>query len=97
MRISPCLDPLHAIARASLDELRSLQLARLKTSLRHLRRGAPWLYGYSDVGKPDGEEGELVFTSLTKEAMPVIRYRTRDLTSLLPVPDRRAALGDRGF
>lgn len=32
----------------------------------------------------DGEEGELVFTSLTKEAMPVIRYRTRDLTSLLP-------------
>ncbi len=33
---------------------------------------------------PDGELGELVFTSLTKEAMPVIRYRTRDLTSLLP-------------
>jgi len=32
----------------------------------------------------DGEEGELVFTSLTKKAMPVIRYRTRDLTSLLP-------------
>jgi phenylacetate-CoA ligase len=32
---------------------------------------------------PDGEEGELVFTSLTKEAMPVIRYRTRDLTRLL--------------
>jgi phenylacetate-CoA ligase len=31
-----------------------------------------------------GEEGELVFTSLTKEAMPVIRYRTRDLTRLLP-------------
>ena len=39
-----------------------------------------------DTGKPlpDGEEGELVFTSLTKEAMPVIRYRTRDLTRLLP-------------
>jgi phenylacetate-CoA ligase len=37
-------------------------------------------------GKPlaDGEEGELVFTSLCKEAMPVIRYRTRDLTRLLP-------------
>ncbi len=35
-------------------------------------------------GLPDGEEGELVFTSLTKEAMPVIRYRTRDLTRLLP-------------
>ncbi|MFI9776860.1 phenylacetate--CoA ligase PaaK [Streptomyces sp. NPDC051956] len=33
---------------------------------------------------PDGEQGELVFTSLTKEAMPVIRYRTRDLTQLLP-------------
>jgi phenylacetate-CoA ligase len=39
-----------------------------------------------ETGKslPDGEEGELVFTSLTKEAMPVIRYRTRDLTRLLP-------------
>jgi phenylacetate-CoA ligase len=33
---------------------------------------------------PDGEEGELVFTSLTRQAMPVIRYRTRDLTRLLP-------------
>ena len=33
---------------------------------------------------PDGEEGELVFTSLTKEAFPVIRYRTKDLTRLLP-------------
>ncbi|MEP7061587.1 MAG: phenylacetate--CoA ligase PaaK [Betaproteobacteria bacterium] len=33
---------------------------------------------------PDGERGELVFTSLTKEAMPIIRYRTRDLTRLLP-------------
>jgi phenylacetate-CoA ligase len=33
---------------------------------------------------PDGEPGELVFTSLTKEAMPVVRYRTRDLTRLLP-------------
>ena len=33
---------------------------------------------------PDGEDGELVFTSLTKQAMPVIRYRTRDLTRLLP-------------
>ena len=33
---------------------------------------------------PDGEEGELVFTSLSKEAMPIIRYRTRDLTRLLP-------------
>ena len=33
---------------------------------------------------PEGKQGELVFTSLTKEAMPVIRYRTRDLTRLLP-------------
>jgi phenylacetate-CoA ligase len=33
---------------------------------------------------PDGEQGELVFTTLTKEALPVIRYRTRDLTRLLP-------------
>ena len=43
---------------------------------------------------PDGEEGELVFTSLTKEALPVIRYRTRDLTRLLPgldLPHRRMA------
>ncbi len=39
-----------------------------------------------ETGKllPDGEKGELVFTSLTKEGMPVIRYRTRDLTRLLP-------------
>ena len=35
------------------------------------------------------QPGELVFTSLTKEAMPVIRYRTRDLTALLP-PTARA-------
>jgi phenylacetate-CoA ligase len=40
----------------------------------------------SETGEvlPDGTEGELVFTSLTKEAFPVIRYRTRDLTRLLP-------------
>src|SRR3546814_6642657 len=39
-----------------------------------------------DTGEPvaDGALGELVFTSLTKEAFPVIRYRTRDLTRLLP-------------
>jgi len=47
----------------------------------------------------DGEEGELVFTSLTKEAMPVIRYRTRDLTRLLPgsvtVMRRMAKIGGR--
>ncbi|MGA5410260.1 phenylacetate--CoA ligase PaaK [Streptomyces lavendulocolor] len=39
---------------------------------------------------PDGEQGELVFTSLTKEAMPVVRYRTRDLTRLLPGTARPA-------
>jgi phenylacetate-CoA ligase len=39
-----------------------------------------------ETGKvlPEGEKGELVFTSLTKEALPIIRYRTRDLTRLLP-------------
>jgi phenylacetate-CoA ligase len=37
---------------------------------------------------PDGEEGELVFTSLTKQAFPIIRYRTRDLTRLLPPTSR---------
>src|SRR5215207_4471170 len=49
------------------------------------------IYGLSEVIDPfteevlpEGEQGELVFTSLTKEAMPVIRYRTRDLTRLLP-------------
>ncbi|MGW5346745.1 phenylacetate--CoA ligase PaaK [Streptomyces sp. HUAS TT3] len=39
---------------------------------------------------PDGEPGELVFTTLTKEAMPVVRYRTRDLTRLLPGTARPA-------
>jgi phenylacetate-CoA ligase len=41
---------------------------------------------HPDTGQPvaDGEQGELVFTSLTKEAFPIIRYRTRDLTRLLP-------------
>ncbi|MBN9423599.1 MAG: phenylacetate--CoA ligase [Candidatus Accumulibacter sp. 66-26] len=37
---------------------------------------------------PDGSQGELVFTSLTKEALPVVRYRTRDLTRLLPPTSR---------
>ncbi len=43
-----------------------------------------------DTGEvlPDGQDGELVFTSLTKQAMPVIRYRTRDLTRLLPGTSR---------
>ena len=39
---------------------------------------------HSGAVLPDGEEGELVFTSLSKEAMPIVRYRTRDLTRLLP-------------
>ncbi len=38
----------------------------------------------SGKGLPDGEDGELVLTSLTKIGMPVIRFRTRDLTRLLP-------------
>ena len=44
----------------------------------------------SETGRvlPDGETGELVFTSLTKEALPIIRYRTRDLTRLLPPTSR---------
>ncbi len=43
-----------------------------------------------DTGEvlPDGAEGELVFTSLTKEALPIVRYRTRDLTRLLPPTSR---------
>lgn len=43
-----------------------------------------------ETGEPvaDGEEGELVFTSLSKEALPIIRYRTRDLTRLLPPTSR---------
>ncbi|WP_432171840.1 phenylacetate--CoA ligase PaaK [Streptomyces sp. 1222.5] len=44
----------------------------------------------TDEVLPDGEAGELVFTSLTKEALPVIRYRTRDLTRLLPGTARPA-------
>jgi len=35
---------------------------------------------------PDGEEGELVLTTLTREAMPLLRYRTRDITRILPGP-----------
>ena len=46
-------------------------------------RPAPWCLG-------DGEHGELVFTSLTKEALPIIRYRTKDLTRLLPGTARPA-------
>jgi phenylacetate-CoA ligase len=52
-------------------------------------------YFYPEVIDPetgelvaDGEDGELVFTSLTKQAFPVIRYRTRDLTRLLPPTSR---------
>ena len=55
--------------------------------------GRPFLSGDHRPGHgrsaADGSQGELVFTSLTKEAMPVIRYRTRDLTALLP-PTARA-------
>jgi len=44
---------------------------------------------------PDGEKGELVITSLTKEALPMIRYRTRDLTRLLPGTARSMRRMDR--
>jgi phenylacetate-CoA ligase len=44
---------------------------------------------------PTARKGELVFTSLTKEALPIIRYRTRDLTRLLPGTARRACGGWR--
>ena len=44
---------------------------------------------------PEGSQGELVFTSLTKEAMPIIRYRTRDLTRLLPPTARSMRRIDR--
>jgi phenylacetate-CoA ligase len=44
----------------------------------------PEIVGADGEPLPDGERGELVFTSLTKEAFPVLRYRTRDLTRLLP-------------
>lgn len=44
---------------------------------------------------PEGEVGELVFTSLTKEALPIIRYRTRDLTRLLPPTARSFRRMDR--
>ncbi|MFF3006786.1 phenylacetate--CoA ligase PaaK [Kitasatospora sp. NPDC057940] len=45
---------------------------------------------FTDQVLPDGASGELVFTSLTKEALPVIRYRTRDLSRLLPGTARPA-------
>jgi phenylacetate-CoA ligase len=50
-----------------------------------------------DTGEvlPDGAEGELVFTSLSKEALPIIRYRTRDLTRLLPPTSRAMRRMDR--
>ena len=44
----------------------------------------------TDAAVPEGDSGELVFTSLTKEALPIIRYRTRDLTRLLPGTARPA-------
>jgi phenylacetate-CoA ligase len=44
----------------------------------------------SGAPQPDGTRGEILFTSLTKQAMPLIRYRTRDLTRLLPGTARPA-------
>ena len=54
--------------------------------------------GHHEPGREvlaDGEAGELVFTTLTKEALPVIRYRTRDLTRLLPPTSRSMRRMDR--
>ena len=50
-----------------------------------------------DTGEPvaDGEPGELVFTSLTKEAMPIVRYRTRDLTACCRPPRAACAASAR--
>ena len=45
---------------------------------------------------PDGMRGELVLTTLTREAQPMIRYRTRDLTVLLPPTARAMRPGPRG-
>ncbi|WP_370939755.1 phenylacetate--CoA ligase PaaK [Amycolatopsis sp. cg13] len=45
---------------------------------------------FTDEVLPEGERGELLFTSLTKQALPIIRYRTRDLTRLLPGTARPA-------
>ncbi|WP_116206017.1 phenylacetate--CoA ligase PaaK [Amycolatopsis circi] len=45
---------------------------------------------FTDQVLPEGERGELLFTSLTKQALPIIRYRTRDLTRLLPGTARPA-------
>ncbi len=114
--------------RLSRDELRTLQLVRMKATLEHAYRNAPHYraafdaagvrpgdlaeladlarfpfttkdnlrraYPFGSFACPreqvvrihasSGTTGELVFTSLTKQAMPVIRYRTGDLTRLLP-------------
>ena len=68
-------------ARASRTSASRPRTARSSGRITSIRR--------SSIRRParccrDGEHGELVFTSLTKEAMPIIRYRTRDLTRLLP-------------
>ena len=85
----------------ALDHLRPVGTHRPRRGQRMRRDqgrpddlGRPFLSGNhrsrnAAASLPDGEPGELVLTSLTKEAMPVIRYRTRDLTRLLP-PEPRA-------
>jgi len=89
---------------------RSTSTAYPKSSVRAWRRNIGTLDGLTiwedhfypeiidpDTGAvlPDGAEGELVLTSLSKEAMPVIRYRTRDLTRLLPGNGRAMRRMDR--
>jgi len=73
--------------RAQLDELGEetvVQVTGTVAANPQAPGGAEIIDPVTGEVLPDGEKGELVFTSLTKQAMPVIRYRTRDLTRLLP-------------
>jgi phenylacetate-coenzyme A ligase PaaK-like adenylate-forming protein len=64
-------------------ELRALQEQRLQETLLRAMKSTYYRRMYPEP-LPDGEEGELVLTTLDREAMPLIRYRTRDLTSIVP-------------
>ncbi|MDQ1046304.1 IS5 family transposase [Streptomyces sp. V4I2] len=61
-----------------------------KDASRYVHRNPEVVDPITDDVLAEGEEGEVVFTSLTKEALPIIRYRTRDLTRLLPGTARPA-------
>lgn len=92
MTVAQASFPLDPIEKASLGELRALQLARMKKSVHFY----PEIID-PQTGEvlPDGSHGELVVTSLTKEALPIVRYRTRDLTRLLPGTARTMRRLDR--